>query len=111
MSTISHFLLYLNMVILKVPEGPFDHKKNDWTHQRRVKHFACYVPGSSLYKRNNLQGKDGSTSVLQDLTNGSVQGSDVKDGISGVMSADIKGQPLTAVVEAGLEDTGSDGYR
>ena len=39
MSTISHFSLYLNMKILKVPEGPFDHKKYDRTCQRRVKHL------------------------------------------------------------------------
>ena len=39
MSTISRFSLYLNMEILKVPEGPFNHKKYDHTHQRRVKHL------------------------------------------------------------------------
>ena len=30
----------------------------------------CYDPGSSLRKRNDLQGKDGSTSVLCNLTSG-----------------------------------------
>jgi hypothetical protein len=38
----------------------------------------CYNPGSSLRKRNDLQGKDGSTSALQYLTNGSAQ-MNVKD--------------------------------
>ena len=71
----------------------------------------CYDPGSSLCKRNDLQGKDGSTSVLRYLTNSSAWGSDVKDSISQVTLADVKGQPLTAAVEAGMEDTGSDSYQ
>ena len=36
---------------------------NKWTYP------SCYDPGSSLRKRNDLQGKDGSTSVLRNLTN------------------------------------------
>ena len=39
MSTILRFSLYLNMEILKVPEGPFDYKKYDRTCQRHVKHL------------------------------------------------------------------------
>ena len=49
-------------------------------------------------------------SLLQYLTNGLVQGSNVKDGVSWIMSGDIKGQPLAVAVEAGAEDTGSGGY-
>ena len=77
---------------------------------RFTEHPFCYDLGSSLCKRNDLQGKDGSTSALCNLTNGLAWGSDVKDGISQVMSLDVKGQPLMAVVEAGAEDIGSDGY-
>ena len=39
-----------------------------------------------------------------------MQGSDVKDGVSWVTSMDVKGQPLSAVVEVGVEDTSSDDY-
>ena len=37
--------------------------------------------------------------------------SDVKDGGGQVTLADVKGQLLMAVVEAGTEDTGSDSYQ
>ena len=71
--------------------------------------MGCYNPGSSLCKRNDLQGKDGLTSVLQDLTNGSAW-TDAEDDIRRVRMGSIKGQSLMVAAEAGMEDTGSDGY-
>ena len=70
----------------------------------------CYDPGSSLRKRNDLQGKDGSTSVLRYLTNGLAR-TDAEDYVGRMRASGSKGQPLTVVAEAGMEDTGSDGYR
>ena len=70
----------------------------------------CYDLGSSLRKRNDLQGKDGSTSVLRYLTNGLAQ-TNVEGDIRWAEMSSSKGQPLTAAVEVGAEDTGSDGYR
>ena len=70
----------------------------------------CYNPGSSLRKRNDLQGKDGSTSVLRNLTNG-VARADAEDNVSGTGTSGSKGELLTTAAEAGTEDTGSDGYR
>ena len=70
----------------------------------------CYDPGSSLRKRNDLQEKDGLTSVLRYLTNGSVQ-TNAKDSVSGARMGGSKGQPLMAAMEVGAEDTGGDGYR
>ena len=70
----------------------------------------CYDPGSSLLKRNDLQGKDGSTSVLRNLTNG-VARADADDDISRTGTSGSKGESLTTVAEVGAEDTGSDGYR
>ena len=69
----------------------------------------CYDPGSSLRKRNDLQGKDGSTSVLQDLTNG-VAWANAEDNVSGTGTSSSKGEPMTTAAEAGAEDTSSDGY-
>ena len=51
---------------------------------------SCYDLGSSLRKRNDLQGKDGSTSILQDLTNG-VARADSEDNISRVGASGSKG--------------------
>ena len=70
----------------------------------------CYNLGSSLHKRNDLQGKDGSTSVLRYLTNGSVR-MNAEDNISRTRASGSKGQPLMAVAEMGVEDTGSNGYQ
>ena len=36
---------------------------------------------------------------------------DAEDYVGGTRMSDSKGQPLTAVAEAGTEDTGSNGYR
>ena len=57
-----------------------------------------------------FRGKDGSTSALCDLTKGSAQ-ADAKDHINRMGVSSSKGQPLTAVVEVGTEDTGSDSYQ
>ena len=70
----------------------------------------CYDPGSSLRKRNDLQGKDGSTSVLRNLTNGSAW-MNLEDNVSGMGAGGSKGESVTMAAEAGMEDTGSDGYR
>ena len=70
----------------------------------------CYDLGSSLRKRNGLQGKDGSTSVLHNLTKGSV-GTDMVDDVRWMRMGGAKGQPLTMVAEVGTKDTGSDSYR
>ena len=70
----------------------------------------CYDPGSSLRKRNDLQGKDGSTSVFRSLTNGVVRASS-KNNVSGMRTGGPKGESMTTAAEAGAEDTGSDGYR
>ena len=50
----------------------------------------CYNPGSSLCKRNDLQGKDGSTSILRNLTNG-LAWVDPKDNVSGTRAVGSKG--------------------
>ena len=70
----------------------------------------CYDPGSSLCKRNDLQGKDGSTSVFRNLTNGSAW-TDAEDNVSGARTGGSKGESMMTAAEAGVEDTGSDGYR
>ena len=49
-----------------------------------------YDLGSSLHKRNDLQGKDGSTSALHYLTNGSVQ-VDAEDNTSKTRTGGSKG--------------------
>ena len=69
----------------------------------------CYDPGSSLRKRNDLQGKDGSTSVFRNLTNGSAW-ADSENNVSGARASGSKGEPVTTTAEAGAEDTSSDGY-
>ena len=71
---------------------------------------ACYNPGSSLCKRNDLQGKDGSTSALRGLTNDSAW-TDAEDDVSRTRAGSSKDESLTTMAEAGAKDTGSDGYR
>ena len=70
---------------------------------------CCYDLGSSLRKRNDLQGKDGSTSVLRSLTNGSAW-ADSEDDVSRTGASSPKGESMMTVAEAGVEDTSSDGY-
>ena len=72
--------------------------------------MRCYDLGSSLRKRNNLQGKDGSTSILRNLTKASA-GTGLEDNVSRMGMGGSKGESLTAMAEAGAKDTGSDGYR
>ena len=80
-------------------------------HMTPATHLVmCYDPGSSLRKRNNLQGKDGSTSVLYSLTNG-LAWTDSENNVSGMGAGGSKGEPMTTAAEAGAKDTGSDGYR
>ena len=57
-----------------------------------------------------FKGKDGSTSILRILTNGSAW-VDSKDNVGGTGAGGSKGESLTATAEAGAKDTGSDGYR
>ena len=57
----------------------------------------CYDPGSSLRKRNDLQGKDGLTSILRYLTN-DLAWTDAEDNISRMRMGGSKGQPLMAAV-------------
>ena len=71
---------------------------------------CCYNLGSSLRKRNDLQEKDGLTSALRNLTKDSAW-MDAKDNISGARTGGSKGELLMTMVEAGAEDTGSDGYQ
>ena len=69
----------------------------------------CYDPGSSLHKRSDLQGKDGSTSIFCNLTNG-VAWVDSEDNVSRTRTGGSKSESLTATAEAGAEDTSSDSY-
>jgi hypothetical protein len=70
---------------------------------------SCYDLESSLRKRNDFQGKDGLTSVLRNLTKGSMW-VDVENNVSGRGTGGSKGQLLMAVAEVGVGYTGSDGY-
>ena len=56
-----------------------------------------------------LKGKDGSTSVLCNLTNGSAWANS-KDNVGRTRASGSKGELLTTTAETGAEDTGSDGY-
>ena len=71
--------------------------------------YSCYDLGSSLRKRNDLQGKDGSTSVFRNLTNGSAW-TDAEYNVSETRTGGSEGESLMATVEAGAKDTSSDGY-
>ena len=57
-----------------------------------------------------FKGKDGSTSVFRNLTNGSAR-TDAENDVSGARASGSKGEPMTMAAEAGAEDTGSDDYR
>ena len=70
----------------------------------------CYDLWSSLRKRNDLQGKDGSTSSLRNLTKGLAQ-ADAEDNVGRTGASGSKGESMTTMVEAGAEDTSSDGYQ
>ena len=79
--------------------------------EKRIKHMdICYDPGPSLRKRNDLQGKDGSTSSLLNLANGLAQ-VDMKNNVSGTRTGGSKGESVAMAAEAGAEDTSSNGYR
>ena len=67
------------------------------------------IQGLLYAKEMTFEGKNGLTSVLQYLTNGSVR-TDAEDYIGGMRVGNIKGQPLMAAAEMGAEDTSSDGY-
>ena len=56
-----------------------------------------------------FKGKDGSTSILRNLANGSAR-ADMKDNVSGTETGGSKGELLTATAKAGAKDTSSDGY-
>ena len=56
-----------------------------------------------------FKGKDGSTSILQDLTSG-LAGVDSEDNVSGTRAGGSKGESMTTEAEVGVEDTSSDGY-
>ena len=70
---------------------------------------SCYDPASSLRKRNDVQGKGWLDFSSLGLTNG-VAWTDSKNNISGTRASCSKGEPMTTAVEAGAEDTSSDGY-
>ena len=57
-----------------------------------------------------FKGKDGSTSILRNLTNG-LAWTDSKDNISGTGMSGPEGESMTTAAEVGAEDTSSDGYR
>ena len=57
-----------------------------------------------------FKGKDGSTSIFRNLTNGSAW-VDAENNVSGARMGGSKGESMTTAAEAGAEDTGSDGYR
>ena len=61
-------------------------------------------------KEMTCKGKDGSTSVLYNLTNGSAWADSEYD-VSRTRTSGSKGESMTAAAEAGVEDTSSDGYR
>ena len=59
-----------------------------------------------------FKGKDGSTSILYNLANGSAW-TNTEDNVGGARAraSGPKGESMTTAVEAGAEDTSSDGYR
>ena len=56
-----------------------------------------------------FKGKDGSTSILRNLTKGSAW-ADTEDNVGGARVSGSKGESVTTTAEAGAEDTSSDGY-
>ena len=57
-----------------------------------------------------FKGKDGSTSILHNLTNGSAW-TDSEDNVSGTGTSGPKGESMTTAAEVGAEDTSSNSYR
>ena len=57
-----------------------------------------------------FKGKDGLTSILYNLANGSAR-VDSEDNVSGMRMGCSKGELMTTAAEAGVKDTGSDGYQ
>ena len=70
----------------------------------------CYDLASSLHKRNDVQGKGWLDFSSLSLTNG-LAWTDSENNVSGMGAGGSKGELLTAMVEVGAKDTGSDGYR
>ena len=70
---------------------------------------TCYDPGSSLHKRNDVQGKGWLDFNSLSLTNG-VARADTEDNVSRAGVSGSKGELMTTAVEAGTEDASSDGY-
>ena len=68
------------------------------------------IRGLLYAKEMTFKGKDGSTSVFRNLTNGSAW-TDVENNVSGTRAGGSKGESMTTAAEAGAEDTGSDGYQ
>ena len=56
-----------------------------------------------------FKGKDGLTSILRNLTNGSAR-TDSEGNVRGTRTSGSKGELLMTTAEAGAKDTGSDGY-
>ena len=71
---------------------------------------SVMIWGLLYAKEMTFKGKDGLTSVLQNLTN-DLAWANAEDNISRMGMGDSKGQPLTVVAEMGMNDTDSDGYR
>ena len=61
-------------------------------------------------KEMTFKGKDGSTSILHNLTNG-LAWTDSKDNVSGTGTSGPEGESMTTAVEVGVEDTSSNSYR
>ena len=71
----------------------------------------CVTIQHLLYaKEMTFKGKDGSTSIFRNLTNG-VARTDSEDNVSRARTSGSKGEPMMAAAEVSAEDTGSDGYR
>ena len=80
----SHLLRSILSILLSTPGGALC--------RCGVSLGCCYDLGASLRKRNDLQGKDGSTSALRNLTNGSAQ-TDVENNVGRTRTGGFKGQP------------------
>ena len=70
---------------------------------------SCYDPGSSLRKRNDVQGKGWLDFSSLDLTK-DLAWADTEDNVGGARTSGSKGEPMTTAAETGAEDTSSDGY-
>ena len=60
-------------------------------------------------KELTFKGKDGSTSIFRNLTNGSAW-ADTENNVSRTGTSGSKGESMTTATETGAKDTGSDGY-